>query len=33
MIFKRTKSILNKILDNYTLLFEQWKKDISMMVR
>ena len=27
MIFKRTKSILNKILDNYTSLFEQWKKN------
>ncbi len=26
MIFKRTKSILNKILDNYTSLFEQWEK-------
>ena len=26
MIFKRTKSVLNKILDNYTSLFEQWEK-------
>lgn len=26
MIFKRTKSILTKILDNYTSLFEQWGK-------
>ena len=27
MIFKRKKSILNKILDDYTSLFEQWKKN------
>ena len=26
MIFRRIKSILTKILDNYTSLFEQWEK-------
>lgn len=26
MIFKRTKSILNKILDHYTSLFERWER-------
>lgn len=27
MFFIRRKSILNKILDNYTSLFEQWEKE------
>lgn len=27
LFFIRRKSILNKILDSYTLLFEQWEKE------